>query len=109
MTKRIKTILMFFLWPFALVLMLFSMAVKIIFNAWKMKYTVGIVIASAIIWIGRFLVPGHDISWPGTYEAFAHIWVGSLLTLCFLKNYRKISIWCLLGITALEVVMFMLR
>ena len=29
--------------------------------------------------VGRFFVPGHGLSLPGTYEAFAHLFVGGLI------------------------------
>lgn len=29
--------------------------------------------------VGRFFVPTHDLSLPGTYEAFAHLLVGGLI------------------------------
>lgn len=81
-----------------------------------------IVLASVAVAIGRFLIPGHDLSWAGTYEAMAHIWVGVLLVFTCSEPYKmafrngeKISvnrftaIICLASITVLEVVMFMLR
>lgn len=66
-----------------------------------------IVLGSLLVGFGRLLVPGHDLSWPGTYEAFAHIWVGVLLTLACQKHWP--SLWCLLTITLVEVVAFALR
>lgn len=71
-----------------------------------------ILIASVGIAIGRLLIPGHDVSWPGTYEALAHIFVGMLLYACFTepeKHVRRFALWCLVAITVLEVVMFMRR
>ena len=40
-----------------------------------------LIIGSLLIAVGRFLIPGHELSLPGTYEASAHIWVGVLMTL----------------------------
>ena len=37
-----------------------------------------LVITAALLFVGRFTVPGHGLSWAGTYEAFAHIWVGAV-------------------------------
>ncbi len=79
-------------------------------------------IAAVLIAIGRFLIPGHDLSLSGTYEAFAHIWVGAIGTF-WLQNARWVwlggifPVWIdpygyailLLGLTTLETVMFMLR
>jgi len=37
-----------------------------------------VVFLSVLAALGRFFVPGHGLSWAGTYEAFAHIIVGFL-------------------------------
>lgn len=68
-----------------------------------------LVAVSALVGLGRFLIPGHDLSWPGTYEAMAHIWVGVLLVFCFQAKFRVWAIISLAVITILEVVLFMLR
>lgn len=66
---------------------------------------------SVLVTIGRFYVPGHDLSWPGTYEGLAHIWVGALLVWSFQKDkMRKLTSWaCIITATAVETVMFMTR
>jgi hypothetical protein len=38
-----------------------------------------IVFISVLFGIGRFYIPGHALTLPGTYETFAHIWSGFLL------------------------------
>lgn len=61
---------------------------------------------------GRFCIPGHGMSWPGTYEAMSHIWVGLLLAPLvwrFQDPNRRISIDLLIAISFLETVMFLLR
>ena len=69
-----------------------------------------LLLVSTLIAIGRFTVPGHGPSWPGTYEAFAHIWVGALLVLAIQRSSNRWNaILCLVAITVLEVVMFILR
>ncbi len=78
---------------------------------------VWIIVISLLVAIGRFLIPGHDLSWPGTYEAFAHIWVGLLIGMCIgsvrLGTWRvaicQVPFWCLVSITVLETVMFVIR
>ena len=66
-----------------------------------------IVLMSAAFGVGRFWIPGHDPSLPGTYEAFAHIWVGALLALAILKaDARKLSLLALALITAIETFKF---
>jgi hypothetical protein len=58
--------------------------------------------------VGRFLIPGHALSLPGTYEAFAHLWVGGLLgAWCCSRNWRLLAAVGLLSV--LEVVLFLLR
>lgn len=75
-----------------------------------------------LVGAGRFLVPGHDLSWPGVYEAFAHIWVG-VAGLLWVQNARwaKVSgvipVWldsygyglAFWGLATFELVMFLLR
>lgn len=71
-----------------------------------------IAVLSLAVAIGRLFVPGHDLSWAGTYEAFAHIWVGALIVLAWQDRDKRqgwTSLICLLGITLLETVMFMLK
>lgn len=67
-----------------------------------------IVAVSIVIALGRFTVPGHTLSYAGSYEAIAHIWVGMLLVWCNAQP-RWVAIGCVCGITALEVVIFVLR
>lgn len=61
----------------------------------------------------RFYIPGHNLSWPGTYEAMAHIWVGILLTIICCNKFqpkdRIVSGILLTLITVLETVMFLNR
>jgi hypothetical protein len=60
----------------------------------------------------RFAVPGvHQVvSWEDSYEAVAHIWVGWLFATIFMRpQLRKISIWCLCIINAIELAMFFVR
>ena len=68
-----------------------------------------IVIGSVLVAAGRFTVPGHGASWPGSYEAVAHIWVGVLLALGFIGDHKKAA-WFALGlISVVEVVMVLLK
>jgi hypothetical protein len=41
-----------------------------------------IFISTILVIVGRATVPGHGLTWAGTYEAFAHIWVGFVFALC---------------------------
>ncbi len=70
------------------------------------------VAASSAVAIGRAFVPGHDLSLAGTYEAFAHIWVGALIAMIFDKfdKDRRFAAGLTLGLlTLLEIVAFALR
>lgn len=78
-----------------------------------------VIALSLLVGIGRFFVPGHGLSWPGTYEAMAHIWVGALFVWALSDgsspqkgprvDFRISAIACLVVITVLEIVMFLLR
>jgi len=55
-------------------------------------------------------IHGHALSWAGTYEAFAHIWIGFLLALwIFEKEYRRFAWVSFAAITAIETVMFFVQ
>ena len=69
-----------------------------------------IMVMSILVIAGRFFVPGHALSWAGSYEAFAHIWVGALLATAYLNTglRRPSLVW--LGITTLvEIAKFLTR
>jgi len=73
------------------------------------KTTWLIVVGSVLVAGGRFTVPGHAVSWPGSYEAMAHIWVGVLLCLGFTGDHKK-QAWIALGLTSvLELAMAIRR
>lgn len=63
--------------------------------------------SSLLVLVGRFLVPGHDLSWAGSYEAIAHIWVGVMLTLSWRRNWFALA--SLVALTMVETVMFLNR
>jgi len=81
-----------------------------------------------LVGVGRLTVPGHSLSWAGTYEAFAHIWIGVLICLATqngIEVYKCYAnpVWTdavfgfvlsdegssLLILTILETVMFLFR
>lgn len=68
-----------------------------------------VLVGSVAVAFGRFTVPGHGLSYAGTYEAFAHMWVGALIVLAFRKDVRTAALSWLGAITALETVMFFAR
>lgn len=57
---------------------------------------------------GRFLIPGHGLSWAGTYEAVVHIWVGIVLAAWWYTR-RRFYLAGLALATLLEVILFALR
>ena len=66
-----------------------------------------IVIGCAFVAALRFTVPGHGFSWPGSYEALAHIWCGMLIAWALRKDWA--AIWGLAAITMLEGLMFAIQ
>jgi hypothetical protein len=71
-----------------------------------------LLVTASLVGFGRFHVPGHDLSLAGTYEAFAHIWIGIALTLAVVYWHSfagKLSAVLLVGLTVLETVMFLIR
>ena len=57
-----------------------------------------------------FGIHGHRLSWPGTFEAFAHIWIGFLLALwIFERKYRRVAWVSFAAITVIETVMFFIQ
>jgi len=77
-----------------------------------MRCTLLVMLFSALVGWGRYMVPGHSLSWAGTYEAFAHIWVGILITMGIYEWDRypahrcQIAWLSLFVITAIEVFLF---
>jgi hypothetical protein len=76
----------------------------------KMKFLQQLIVAgSVVVGLGRFAIPGHALSYVGTYEAFTHIWVGALIVWSFDARYRPVAPIALGVTTILEVIMFMMR
>jgi hypothetical protein len=66
-----------------------------------------IVVLSVLVGAGRFTVPGHGLTYAGSYEAFAHIWVGALIVLATQKGTRWPAIIALVVLTGIEIVKFL--
>lgn len=73
-----------------------------------------VVIASVVVGGLRFFVPSHDLSWPGSYEAIAHIFVGFLIAMMIppettaeYKERIPALIACFVAITAVELFCFL--
>lgn len=66
--------------------------------------------SGVLVGVGRYLVPGHDLSLPGTYEAFAHIWVGAVGMASYYDKKYRVFYLCLIGVlTTLETFKFLTR
>jgi hypothetical protein len=68
-----------------------------------------IFLISMIAFAGRFFLPVmHQFTVMGSYQAFAHIWVGFLLALSIVMTgtIRRIAIELLTGLILLEVLVF---
>lgn len=75
----------------------------------KVDMFVALLISSLLILVGRLYVPGHSLSWAGTYEAFTHIWVGIVGTLTVVYWGSNLAWGCLISLsilTAFETFMF---
>lgn len=79
---------------------------------------VALAFLSVVVGAVRFFIPGHDLSWPGTYEALAHIWVGVLSALALFppgeapddrKRVRVVAVVSLVVTTAVEIGAFLTR
>lgn len=73
-----------------------------------------LILSTILVIAGRALVPGHKLTWAGTYEAFAHIWVGWTITVGYYEwrdNRQEawLSIILLIVATVYETVMFLNR
>lgn len=64
-------------------------------------------VGSVLVAAGRFTVPGHGLTYAGSYEAFAHIWVGVLLVLSFQRNWYALAM--LVVLTVIEGAKFATR
>ena len=71
--------------------------------------SVALPVLALVIALGRFAIPGHGLSWAGSYEAFAHISVGALMLLSLRRETRWATLPYLIGLSLLELVMFVLR
>jgi uncharacterized membrane protein AbrB (regulator of aidB expression) len=75
-----------------------------------MKSFAALLLLTVLVALGRFLVPGHNATLPGTYEAFAHIWVGVLIGVSITRrDLRSLSIGLMVILTIQETVMFLHR
>jgi hypothetical protein len=75
-----------------------------------LRQTTLLIAATIAVTIGRLFFPTTGHSWAMVYIVVAHIFVGILLTLLWLKRGRWLLGWVCLGVpTVLETVMFFTR
>ena len=66
--------------------------------------------SSLFIALGRLTVPGHNLTWPGSYEAFAHLLLGGMIAVGVLKReYRLEAAWLVVALSLFEIAMFKLQ
>jgi len=72
---------------------------------WKM---IAVLVAAILITVLRSTVPGHGLSYAGSYEAVAHLFVGGLLG-AWLVNRDHNLLWIVGAMSLIETVAFLLR
>jgi hypothetical protein len=75
------------------------------------KTIVIIVVLSLVTFVGRFTIPGHGLSYAGSYEAFTHIFMGCLIILAIERKdgVRVAAIASIVILSAFEVMMYLIR
>ena len=67
-----------------------------------MKIILFIAIIFAVL---RFFIPSHPLSPSGSYEAFAHLFLGGLIGAFCVSKYKP-YLWTILGLSAIEIIAF---
>lgn len=69
-------------------------------KAWHVVGIIAIIMAGA-----RFTIPVHPITPHGSYEAFAHLFVGGLIG-AWLASWKHFYLFVALALSAVELVAF---
>lgn len=75
---------------------------------WTVNHYLAVMTAAAVA-AGRLTVPTRPLSqfsWPISYEALAHIWVGAMAGM-WLAGAGQFYLWVALAVTAWEVICFL--
>lgn len=64
-----------------------------------------LLIVALLFGVFRFSMPSHQLSLPGTYEAFAHLFLGGLIG-AWLVSKEKFYLLVVLALSAVELVAF---
>ncbi len=67
--------------------------------------TFWLVLVCVVFSVLRFFMPTHSLSLPGTYQAFAHLFIGGLIG-AWLVSKEKSYLFMLLALSAVELVAF---
>ena len=70
-----------------------------------MKYVV-LILLVVLFGVARFFIPTHELSVHGSYEAFAHLFVGGLIG-AWLVSKNKVYGLLALGLSGLELTAFL--
>lgn len=69
------------------------------------KHPFLLVFLAVCIAVARFFIPAHPLSPHGSYEAFAHLFVGGLIG-AWLVSRRWLYLWLVIVLSAVELVAF---
>lgn len=64
-----------------------------------------LILLAALFSVIRFSIPVHQPSLPGSYEAFAHLFVGGLIG-AWAVSRKWIYMWIVLALSAVELFAF---
>jgi hypothetical protein len=68
-----------------------------------------LLLSAALVGAGRFTFKGHGLSWMGSYEAFAHMWVGAMMVVVYYEwrtTFGWTALALLIVLTVLETAAF---
>jgi len=62
-----------------------------------------LIVTFLLIGVGRLMITGHGLSLAGSYEAFAHIWVGVVGTISVLYWGSTVGWTCFISLIILSM------
>lgn len=74
-------------------------------NRWVVA---AVVIVSIAFAVGRFFIPTHGLSPAGSYEAFAHLFVGGMIGAWLMDRKQRLLLWLAIAISVVELAAFLL-
>ncbi len=74
-----------------------------------MKWSsIAVLTVTALFSVGRFFIPSHGLSLTGTYEAFAHLFIGGLIG-AWIGTRQTWLVWVIAGLSAVELLAFLFK